>query len=118
MFSARAFDRELHARTEQCFQTRSATRTLRGSRQWPGLARRCARTTAEEAGPEETRAVPDCRRRHPVRTILQSHPKIEQAVEAGFSCHSPESLSERLLAQHVQKEKAPGAKRETCRWSP
>src|SRR5580700_29244 len=113
MFSARVFDRELHARTEQCSQTRSATRTLHVSRQWPGLARRCARTTAEEAGPEETRAVPDCRRRHPVQTILQSKPNIARGVEAGYPSHSPECANERLLARHVQREKAPGAKRET-----
>src|SRR5580704_10503456 len=118
MFSARAFDRELHARTEQCFQTRSATRTLRGSRQWPGLGRRCARTTAEEAGPEGTRAVPDCRQRHPVRAILQSQPNLAREGEAGFPFRSPERANERLLGRHVQKEKARVAKQETCTWSP
>src|SRR5580658_380001 len=118
MFSARVFDRELHARTEQCSQTRSATRTLHVSRQWPGLGRRCARTTAEEAGPEETRAVPDYRQRHPVRTILQSKPNIARGVEAGPPFHSPERANERLLGRHAQKEKARVAKRETCRCSP
>src|SRR5580700_6265439 len=118
MFSARVFGRKLHARTEPCSQTKSATRTLHVLRQRPGLGRRCVRTTAEEAGPEGTRAVPDCRQRHPVRTILQSKPNIARGAEAGFPFHSPERANERLLGRHVQKEKARVAKRETCRWSP